>query len=154
MRRGFALLVASFLLVGTMAAAQDHHSTSHDPALPHDGVGHEPMDPVLHALLHGEWLGTMNTPDDSSANVGLKIAMDHAGNSSLRMTGDQSAHLGASDRFTVRGDTLRWTQNVAGQPCRTVANITKATPTSPDILNGVMSCSGREMTFALHKAGQ
>jgi hypothetical protein len=153
MKRNFALM-ASFLLVGTMAAAQDHHSRSHDPVLLHDGSGHGPMDPILHALLHGEWLGTMNAPGDPSANVGLKIAMDHAGHSSLRMTGDQSARLGASDQFAVHGDTLRWTQNVAGQPCGTVANITKATPTSPDILKGVISCSRREMAFALHKAGQ
>ena len=113
------------------------------------------MDPAqhaaLHALMHGNWRGEMSSPGGASNIVDLNVVRDESGNVTFRMAADRSGHFGASSQLAIDGHTVRWTQEVSGTPCRSVASITAATAKEPETLKGTMACAHGQMTFALHR---
>src|SRR5262249_38076838 len=116
----------------------------------HDGSAHVPMDPALHALLHGDWQGTMTTPGGVSNTVALRVASDQR-KLTFRMASGQTSRLGASSDLVLDGPSLRWMQYVSGKPCRSAATVAGATAMEPETLKGTMSCADGETTFALRK---
>src|SRR5262245_34092511 len=127
------VLVSSLILAGAIAASAQNHPPAHSSSRSHDGSAHVPMDPALHALLHGDWQGTMSAPGGASSAVALRVAMDE-GKLTFRMAGGGSSHLGVSSQVAFDGDMVRWTQDVSGQPCRTAATVTAATAFEPATL--------------------
>ena len=154
MIRGLALTV-SFLLAGAVSAAAQAHPRSHPQTYPHDSSAHLPLDSAqhaaLHALLHGSWEGTLSSPHGVSAGLHMSVLHDSLRNMILRMSTDQPIRAGAATDFTLKGDTVQWTQDLSGRPCKASAVVSAATPLVPELMKGKMACGDREIVFTLHK---
>jgi len=113
------------------------------------------MDPAehaaMHALLHGDWHGTLSGQGPAPTTLTLKVGADHAGKLTFQITGERSVGLGSASRLALEGDTLRWTQEVSGASCPSVAKVTRATQHDPETLKGTMTCARGEMAFALRR---
>ena len=150
MTRCFAL--ATLLLVGLAAsAAAQTHPPSHPQGRSHDASGHEAIDPVLHALLHGDWHGTLNVSEGLTSPLDLNVSTNKLGKEVLRIAAEPSAHVGPASEFAIEGHSVSWVQDVSGMPCRAAAHLVPATKSDPDTLKGTMSCTQGDMTFALQK---
>jgi hypothetical protein len=147
MKRGFALTV-SLLLAGALPALAQH--PGHPAGAPHD-PNHMAMDSAshaaLHALIHGTWTGTLQTAHGTSG-IELSVLHDSLMKEAMRMTFDRPARSGLASNLSVRGDTLRWTQDLSGTACAASAVVNAA---MPDQLSGRMICGSDEATFTLHK---
>jgi len=150
MLRGLAF-TASILLAGALpAAAQGHPAHSGSPHGAHPAI-----DPAthaaLHALLHGTWTGSFSSPQGFSGNVDLAVAHDSLRKLILKLTSAQPLVAGAATGIVVEGDTLRWTQEVSGNPCKATAVVSPATASAAETLQGKMACEQGELLFTLHK---
>ena len=154
MIRCFAL-ATSLLLVGAAVAPAQTHPQSHPQGRAHDPIGHVPLDPAqhaaLHALLQGDWHGTLTAPRGPSRPVELTVSTDKLGNGIFRLTGDRAVHVGPASQVSIEGRRVRWVQDIAGMPCKAVGDVIAATSRDPETLKGTMSCTQGEMTFALSK---
>ena len=146
MKYRFALTVS--LTLGAMPALAQH--PGHPAGAPHD-PSHMTMDSAshaaLHALIHGTWTGTLQTAHGTSG-LELSVLHDSLMKEAMRMTSDRPARSGVASNMSVRGDTLRWTQDLSGTVC-TASAVVNAT--LPDQLKGRMTCGTDEATFTLHK---
>lgn len=135
------------------AAAQTHarHTAAHDSA--HAIVLDDAKHLALHQLLLGRWTGM--------------AALHGAGHDTLQVQFENDSshqqlmvrHRGGLSSFEIRGDTLRWTQEVSGSACvvsTAVSALLQAAKTSavkPAEINGTLSCGKRQSSFTLRKAG-
>ena len=149
-------LTGSFLLAGATLALAQTHPPTHARAHPHE-PGHVRPDSAqhaaMHALLHGVWKGTLRHQSGSSG-LDLSIGHDSAWKVVLRLSADQSIRAGAAGNFMIAGDTLSWTQELSGAPCKATARLSAATPLAPPKLEGTMACELGEVIFALHKKAE
>jgi hypothetical protein len=154
MIRILALVVSSLAAVAPAAFAQAH-PPPHHAGRPHDSVGHAPMDPeqhaALHALLDGNWLGTLNMPAGESSQLTLKVSKTASGADVFDVSADPPLHLGDARQFGVEHQRIHWIQNVSGETCKATADIARATMHDPEILKGTMSCAQGDLTFSLTK---
>jgi len=113
------------------------------------------MDPTLHAalhaLMHGDWHGTVRTQTGAAGTLDLKVTTDKDGKLTFQLIGDPASHLGSSSQFAVEGQAVRWTQEVAGKPCQVATKVAAATAQDPQTLTGTMSCADGERTLALRQ---
>jgi hypothetical protein len=130
MIRSLALAVP-FLFAGAIHASAQSHPYPHPAVHPHDSSAHTPLDSAHHAAMHalvgGHWRGTFTSPQGAAAGFELP-----------------AAHLQLS------GDTLRWTQDLAGASCKAMAVLTGMLPTT-DLMKGTMTCDHRDVAFVLQK---
>lgn len=146
MIRGFALTLPLLLARAVAAPAQSH--PEHYPGM------HPEIDPaqhaVLHALMHGTWAGSFNSPHGTGA---LDLAIVHDSilkTMKVTLSADHLA-IGAAKDFALKGDTLRWTQDVSGSSCKASALVSAATPKAPDTIQGTMACEQGDVSFTLRK---
>jgi hypothetical protein len=157
MIRRFAL-AASFLVAVSLPAFGQAHPGSHvHPGYPHDPATHPALDSAqhaaLHALLHGTWTGSLTSRGTSSA-LQLSIARDSLDAATVNMTSATPIRTGAATHFmTVRGDTVRWTQDVAGEACQTTA-VVNAHGVPVPTMDGTISCRETGMMFKLRKTAE
>lgn len=152
MIRSLALTVSFFLACAAPALAQAHPQTP-DHGRSHDQSDHTPLDPSQHAAMHallGNWTGTSSSPEAASRKCDLTVASDKLGNVTLTMKVDQPIRVGAASRVALEGNTLHWTQDVSGTPCKATAVLT-GTTLEHETMKGSMTCDSGEMTFALQK---
>src|SRR5262245_20552119 len=96
------VLASSLVLAAAIAVSAQNHPQSHSDGRSHDGSAHVSMNPALHALLHGDWQGTMTTPGGVSNAVALRVASDQS-KLTFRMASDQASRLGASSEVVRDG---------------------------------------------------
>ena len=149
-------LAVSFLTVAAMGVSAQSHPQPHPQGRPHDSSGHAPMDPeehaALHALIGGDWHGTVTTPSGESSPLELRVSKNERGIDDFALTGAPSLHIGGTSQVAVQHHRIRWVQAVSGESCRATADIVAATVDKAEVLKGVMSCAQRDLTFALTKA--
>jgi hypothetical protein len=117
-----------------------------------------PLDPALHdalhALLHGNWIGTFSSSQGSSGAINMLVARHNQAKVTLTAGGDRSLRAGSANNFAMNGDKLRWTQDLSGTRCKASAIRVPATPLAPEMIRGRMSCEGDELTFSLRKQAE
>ena len=144
----------AFLAAAAMpAAAQAHarHTAAHDSA--HAIVLTDAEHLALHQLLLGRWTGM--------------AALHGVGHDTLqvRFENDSShqqlmvRHSGGVSGFEIRGDSLRWKQNVSGSACvastpvSALLQIAKSSTDKRAEINGTLACGKNESAFTLRKSG-
>jgi hypothetical protein len=146
MIRGFALTVP-LLLAGAVAAPAQSHP-QHYPGM------HPPIDSAqhaaLHALMHGSWQGSFSSPHGPGA-LDLAILHDSLMKTMQFKLSAEHLTIGAATDFALKGDTLQWTQDLSGAPCKASAVVSAATPTAPDTMQGTIACEQGEVSFTLRK---
>ena len=159
----FAVLVVLAAALASPIRAQATATPPHPghPAnMPHDPTMHAGMDSAAHAALHallvGLWHGTFSAAHGHDGAMSLTIAHDSAQHMRLHVTGDTTLTSGTSFDPTITGDTLRWTQTMAGAPCKATAVMAKPTAavakaaTAPT-MRGRMTCAKGDIAFTLVK---
>ena len=158
MIRTTAMTVSFLMLTGSPFAATQAHPEQHAQTRSHDASGHPAMDPTqhaaLHALLHGDWRGTMSSEDGASTAIALNVSRGSAGRVLFGMTGDASRHIGSATEISVVDRTVRWIQELSGTPCKATADLVAATEHAPETLKGRMSCARESFTLTLTKTTQ
>src|SRR5262249_45455574 len=105
MIRTTAITLSFLVLTGAPFAATQAHPEQHAQTRPHDASGHPAMDPAqhaaAHALLHGDWQGTMRSEDGTSTPIAVTISRDTAGRLLFAMTGDASRHIGPATEVSI-----------------------------------------------------
>ena len=146
MIRRFALTVP-LLLAGAVAASAQSHP-EHFPGMhpQFDSAPHA----LLHALMHGNWQGSFSSPHGAGA-LDLAILHDSIMKTMQFTLSAEHLEIGAATGFALKGDTLQWTQDLAGAPCKASAVVSAATPTAPDTMQGTMSCERGDVSFTLRK---
>lgn len=150
MLRAIAAAFALTLIVAP-AGAQSHPG-SHSMAHPHDSLAHPPMDPTLHAVLHGTWAGNLVSARGSS-EMRLSIANDGLHGTTVKLLSAPAGPLAKPSTLATRGDTLRWQQKLADKTCPATAILSTLKPTAGPLMKGSLACEGGDMTFVLHKTG-
>jgi hypothetical protein len=156
MIRSLALSASFVVIAAVPTLAQVHHGTGH---MPPDSAHHTLLmhsvhaehHARVHALLVGLWEGTFASTDGQSGPSRLSIALDSTFQVTLVVGTDLLAVVPSAHSLMISSDTLRWTQQVAGKSCRTVANFSAATTLAPETMVGKMVCEDREITFTLFK---
>ena len=150
-------LAASFLFSMSLPAVGQHPGSHGRPGYPHDPATHPALDSAqhaaLHAVLHGIWTGEVTSQGTSNA-VQLSIAHDSLHASIVKMTAAPSVRTGAATHvMAVRGDSVRWTQDVAGEACQTTAVVNARSARTPT-MEGTISCREKGITFTLRKTAE
>jgi hypothetical protein len=146
-------LVVSIVFAGVSVIAQ-----SHPPGHPQGGQ-HGPdhkrpggaMDPALHALLHGTWVGSSSVEGSAPSKLQLAVSQDKLGNVIFKMTADRALRFGAAESIAAEGNSVQWTQDVSGTPCKAKAVLSLATTAVPQTMKGSLSCAGGDIPFTLQK---
>jgi len=105
----------------------------------------------MHALLHGNWTGTLSTQQGVSSGLDVSVTQDSQRHVILTMRAEQPIQVGAAANLIVNGDKLQWTQVLGGASCKATGVLSTHTPSAPDAINGKMLCEDGEMTFSLRK---
>lgn len=150
MLRAIAAAFALSLIV--VPAHAQGHPGSHSMSHPHDSVSHPPMDPALHALLHGTWTGNLVSPR-GSGELRLSITQDSLRGAMVRVVSASLALSANANALAIRGDTLRWRQELADKTCPATAVLNTLKSTAEQSLKGSLACEDGDMTFVLHKTG-
>jgi hypothetical protein len=109
---------------------------------------------ALHALMHGVWTGTLSGPGVASS-VQMSIARDSLHATILRATAGSPLTLGVGNHLMpAAGDTLRWTQDVSGVPCRAMVVPTAQTSRTTPTMEGTVVCPDRTLRLALRKSAE
>ena len=154
MIRSLALTASFCLCVGAPALAQ--HPANHAQGRPHDPAAHHyPMDAkqhdAMHALVHGRWIGASSFPGEIAPKLDVAVATDKAGKLTLKMKADEPIRVGTASKIALEGNTLHWTQEVAGVSCKATAVVSPATAQASETMKGSMACEQGEIAFALQK---
>jgi hypothetical protein len=161
MIRGFAMAALLVVAGSVPALAQtSRHGPGHvrpDSSKHHPhGPGHARPDSAthaaIHAMLHGSWAGTLTSPHGVSSAMSLSVSRDSVRGIALTLSTVEPKRAGAARDMVMVGDTLRWTQDLAGVPCKASALLTSAKAAAPRALNGKLACDNVESTFTLKKA--
>src|SRR5262245_21694294 len=99
-------LTASFLAVNSVSAVAQSHPGSH--VRPAHGPGHVRPDSVTHALIHGNWIGTITSHRGAAVDLNLSVVYDSVQRVLVAMHADSGMKMGAATAFVVRGDSLQW----------------------------------------------
>lgn len=146
-------VVATFALTLIVAPAYaQSHPGSHTMSHPHDSLSHPQMDPTLHALLHGTWTGTLVSPR-GSGELRLSVRQDSVHGAMVKVVAASGGFSDNASALAIRGDTLRWRQEVADKTCPATAVLNTLNSTEKQSLTGSLACEGGDMTFVLHKTG-
>ena len=146
-------IAAAFALTLIVAPARaQSHPGSHSMTHPHDSLAHPPMAPALHALLHGTWTGNLVSARGSS-EMRLSIANDSLHGARVKLVSAPAGLPGSSSTLAIRGDTLRWQQQLTDKTCPATAILSTLKPTADPLMKGSLACEGGDMTFVLHKTG-
>src|SRR5215471_16800791 len=112
MVRTTAATLSFLMLTGGAFVSSQAHLEQHAQTRSHDASGHAAMDPAqhaaLHALLGGDWHGTLSPENGLPTAISVKVSRDHAGRVAFEMTGDSSRHIGASTQITADNRTVWW----------------------------------------------
>lgn len=144
--------VVCFALAAAPAAAQSHarHTPAHDSA--HAIVLTDEQHLALHQFLLGRWTGMAA---HGAAHDSLQLRFENDPSHQQLLVRHRSGVAG----FEIRGDTLRWKQDVGGAACLAstqVSELLKAAQTSTPRLaemKGTMTCGSNRVPFTLRKAG-
>jgi hypothetical protein len=132
------------------ALAQAHESPygkAHPPGHVRPAGAHHA---AVHALIHGTWTGAMQSP--RGASHGLDLAVAHDSLRGIMLTLSSGSIPAAEPRdLKVSGDTLSWTQDLAGTSCAAAAVVRNATQETPAIMKGTMTRADGKSTFTLLK---
>ena len=140
-------LIAAFLVAGHASASAQH--PEHSPGM--HGQIDSAQHAMLHKLMHGTWSGTFSSPH-GIGDLDLAVLHDSLMKTmSFQFSGSHFAHVGAAKDFSLRGDTLLWTQQLPDGPCNARAVVTPATNRAPDTMQGTMDCDGHTVSFQLQK---
>jgi hypothetical protein len=154
MLRRLALTV-SFLAATAAPVIAQTHSGSHAKRYPH-GPDHVRPDSAthaaMHALLHGSWTGTLTSAQGASSEMAISVTRDSSkGHLAFTVSTARSKRGVAARDLVMRGDTLRWTQELAGTSCSASARVA---PAGTRTLNGRMVCGKDESTFTLQRKAE
>ena len=151
MIRSFALTVP-FLLAGAARVSAQAHPIPHPPAPPHASRSdHLALDSAQHALLHGQWKGTLSSAQGIVSGLTLSVVPDSVRHVTFALVADGILRIGAATSLTMRADTLRWTQDLSGAPCVVTAVLSPAAPKVSGAMQGTMACERRVLTFRMQR---
>jgi hypothetical protein len=151
MRTLFAIFCLA--LSAAPAAAQTHarHSAAHDSA--HAIMLSDADHLALHQFLLGRWTGAAGL--HGTRHDTLQVGFENDSSHQQLMV----RHRGGLAGFEIRGDTLRWTQEISGTACvastavSVLLQTVKAAKVNPAQINGTMTCGKGQIPFMLRKAG-
>jgi hypothetical protein len=151
-------LFASLVLV--TAATSGAQSGGHP--LPHVRPAHSPdhvapdsaTRAILHALFHGTWQGSFAPGQPASGAVELAVRTDSSHGIVMTMKAGQPARSGPGADFKAANGTLTWTQELAGNLCKTTATVAAPTKTEPQTMKGTLTCGEQASAFALRRAAE
>ena len=147
-------IFASLLLAGSVTIVAQSHDQTHPQSRHHDQSSHDPVDPQLHAAMHGligTWTGTIAS-NRGPAPMRLTATNDVDGRLTLQVASNSSLHVGAASDVALSGNTLRWTQALGNASCAATASLKDLDAKPSGKLKGTMACDGGKMAFALDKA--
>jgi len=147
-------LIASLLLVGSVTIVAQSHDQTHPRSRHHDQSSHDPIDPQLHAAMHGligTWTGTIAS-NNGPAHMQLTAVNDVDGRLTLKLASDSSIHIGTASEVALASNILRWTQALGDASCAATASLKDVNARPSGKLKGTLACDGGKMTFALEKA--
>jgi hypothetical protein len=148
-------LMMFVLTAASTAAFAQSHPQGHHQGRPHDSGGHAPMDPeqhaALHALLDGNWRGTVSTPAGEAHQLTLNASKTASGADVFSVTAAPALQLGAASQFAIDHHSIRWIQNVSGESCKATADFSGPKMHDPQMLKGKMSCAQGDLAFSLKK---
>ena len=149
------MLISVFCLAlaAVPANAQTHarHTAAHDST--HAIVLTDAQHLALHQFLLGRWSGVVA---HGAAHDSLDIRFE---NDSLHQQ-LLVRHRSGISGFEIRGDTLRWKQDVSGSPCVASTPVSAllqaaATPTAKTgPIKGTVTCGVTQSSFTLRKRGK
>lgn len=145
-----AIAAAFALMLVAVSAGAQGHLRSHAVTHPHDSLSHPPMDPALHALLHSTWTGNLVSAR-GAGEVRLSVFEDSLHGALAKFVGSPAGLSGNASTVAIRGDTLRWRQELADRTCPAMAVLSTSKSVVEQSLNGRLFCEGGDMTFVLHK---
>jgi hypothetical protein len=138
----------------TPAVAQTHasHTAAHDSA--HAVMLDDAQHLALHQLLLGRWTGMVGAHGAAHDTLDVRFEND-AEHQQLMVR-----HRGGVSGFEIRGDTLKWKQDVGGSACVAATAVstlvqaaTKSTPGTAPQIEGRLICGSTQTPFTLRKAG-
>lgn len=133
------------------AAGQTHaqHTAAHDSA--HAIMLSDADHLALHQFLLGQWAGMAHGAGHDT--VTLRFENDSSHQQLL------VRQHGVVSGFEIRGDTLRWKQDVSGSVCvastpvSTLLQAARSTTGQAALISGTMTCGKIQAPFTLRKAG-
>ena len=133
------------------AAAQTHaqHTAAHDSA--HAVMLSDADHLALHQFLLGQWTGLAHGAGHDTLR--LRFENDSAHQQLL-----VRQHSGLAG-FEIRGDTLRWKQDVSGSACVASTPVSallqsaRSATAKTALISGTMTCGKSQSPFTLRKAG-
>ena len=150
MRILFSIICLSVARVPAVAQAHARHTAAHDSV--HAIALTDEQHLALHQFLLGRWSG-MAAHGTTHDSLQLRFENDSSHQQLL------VRHRGGVTGFEIRGDTLRWQQDVGGAACvasTPVSAVLKAAetrmPRSAEI-KGTMTCGPSQSPFTLRKIG-
>ena len=146
-----AALIVSFVLVSNVPALAQSHPQH--PGRPH-GPDHVRPTSLTHEQVHGllgNWHGTSRSAGHDAQKLHLAVSADKDGNVTFKMNAAAAIRIGAARDLAIEGDTLQWTQDVSGMPCKARAILSPATATLGETMKGAMTCQQGEIAFELQK---
>jgi hypothetical protein len=150
MIRRFALAIPLLVAMAAPAFGQVHPTHAGMP--PHAAGTHTAADSATHAALHAlfmsNWTGKVTTPHGPMDPATWSFEHDSLHQVRIDMRAEDHTVGGIARDFLVRGDAIRWTQELPSSSCKVTA-VLKA---SEGTLKGSMICEQGDITFALKKA--
>jgi hypothetical protein len=145
--------LALLAVAAVPAAAQTHgrHTAAHDSA--HAIVLSDADHMALHQFLLGRWTGmaALHGAGHDTLHVGFENNSSHQ---QLMVR-----HGGGLAGFEIRGDTLRWKQEVSGAACvastavSALLQTVKAAKANSAQIDGTLTCGKAQTPFMLRKTG-
>ena len=148
---GIPALIVSFFLVGSVSALAQSHPQH--PGRPH-GPDHVRPTSLTHEQVHGllgNWHGTSSSAGHDAQKLHLAVSADKEGKVTFKMNASPVIGIGAARDLAMEGNTIQWTQDVSGTPCKARAVLTPATATLTETMKGAMTCQQGEIAFELQK---
>jgi hypothetical protein len=153
MRTLLSIFCLALATAPAAAQAQTHarHTAAHDSA--HAIVLSDADHLALHQFLLGRWTGAAGL--HGTAHDTLQVGFENDSSHQQLMV----RHRGGLAGFEIRGDTLRWKQEVSGTACvastavSALLQTVKAAKTNPAQINGMVTCGKSQSPFTLRKIG-
>src|SRR5438128_1687157 len=105
MLRRLAVLISFAAASAIPAMAQTPSHPPHSPGGSHDPAAHMPVDPAVHAAMHGQllgtWSGTLTSTGGSPSTLHLAIADDKQGKLTVKVSADPAMKAGAASDVEI-----------------------------------------------------
>ncbi|MEX2272586.1 MAG: hypothetical protein WD690_14030 [Vicinamibacterales bacterium] len=131
------------------------HQRPHPHGQPHDRSHHGPIDPAVHAAMHalvaGNWHGTIHDDGEQARQLDLAVTREKNGSFTLKATAENPLRAGSATDVSIEAGTIEWTQNLSAGSCKATAVVSAPSGKTAASMTGVMACDGKRLSFALEK---